>query len=180
MPKPTAAVLLVLLSLSACGGKTIEGARNEGAASEAQPAAPSEPVEPGPPSAPPAPPTPTPTPTPAPVTPCGPSFRYDVLQTLKDRGCTNSSCHGGTSPLNQPRIDGRDFYATWSAPRAFTLSTGQPYVASADSTPTASAMHCHLRGECGLPMSNFITAGAVSPTELAVIEEWLACGAPFD
>ena len=40
-------------------------------------------------------------------------------------------------------------------------------------------MHCHLRGECGTSMVPFVTA-AFSPKELADVDDWLACGAPFD
>lgn len=176
MPKPTAAALLVALSLAACGGKTIEVSRSDGTTPAPQQPAPYEPEDPGPPVAPPAPTTPPPSPTPT----CGPSFRYNVLLTMKERGCTNTSCHGGPTPRNEPRIDPLDFYGTWSGLRAFTLSTGQPYVASVPSTPAVSGMHCHLRGECGVSMSSFVVAGALSPKELADIDEWLACGAPFN
>ena len=123
-------------------------------------------------------PPPTPTPTPTPV--CGPSFRYNILITLADRGCSNASCHGGPAPRNEPRIDPDDFYGSWSALRAFTLSNGQPYVAAAPSPPAASGIHCHLRGECGVPMTSFTAVGVLSPKELADVDEWLACGAPFN
>lgn len=177
MPKPTAAALLVAFSLAACGGKTIEVSRTDGTTPE--PPAPYEPEDPnGPPVAPPPPTTPSPTPAPTPL--CGPSFRYNVLLTLKERGCSNTSCHGGATPRNEPRIDLLDFYGTWNDLRAFTLSTGQPYVSSVPSTPAVSGMHCHLRGECGVSMSSLVVAGALSPKELADIDAWLACGAPFN
>lgn len=160
----TAAIACALLC--ACGGKISSAGwhpREEPAPADEPPAAsfdePADDAEPGvPPSSPP----------PEPAPPCAASFRRDVLPAFDRAGCTMTSCHGGPNPPSPPRIDGAAPRATYESLVAFRLSDGQPY---------RTAMACNLRGTCGVKMP---LGGAIDPADLARIDAWLACGAPFN
>jgi len=174
MQKPfPAALLLVAFARAACGGKTVEIASRDDDSVPSGAAAAQPPPDPWSDVLPPPPPL-----TPPPATPCGTSFRTTVMPTLQEHGCATSQCHGGASPRNLPQIDPADPEGTWSRFHGFTLSNGQRYLAPTATIPAASAMHCHLRGECGTSMLGL--ASAFSPKELAEIDDWLACGAPLD
>jgi hypothetical protein len=179
MQKLLAAALLASLAVVGCGGKTAAITQRDPGAAEPPPYPDLPDLQPDPGAA--EPPTPPPAPTGnVPVPPCSTSFRAMILPTMLAHSCTASACHGGPVPRNEPLIDPADALGTWSGLHAFTLSTGQPYLAKGTTTPAASAMHCHLRGECGTSMLAFVAGAAFSPQELADVDDWLACGAPFD
>jgi hypothetical protein len=66
---------------------------------------------------------------------------------------------------------------TYKSLVGFTMSTGEPYVAIGSTDPKASGITCNLRGSCGTRMP---IGGKLSSNQLAVIDSWLACGAPFN
>jgi hypothetical protein len=88
-------------------------------------------------------------------------------------GCTNAACHGGA--LNPPTITS-DAAVTYKAITSFTLSDGTPYVVSGGK-PKDSGLFCNVRGDCGVRMP---PQRKLDSKELDVIDEWLACGAPFN
>lgn len=110
-----------------------------------------------------------------PPSPCGVSFNGEVMKVLSANGCSDSSCHGGSTPASLPRIDLADPPATYKSLLSYKLD-GRPYV-STSGNPSSSAMYCNLRHVCGTPMP---VDGKVPSHELAWIDAWLACGAPFN
>lgn len=164
---------------SGCGGKVVHyldhGAATDTPSSSGETPDP-EPSPVGPPSSdapPPA--TPPPTPTRAPATPCAVSFAGDVLPTFMGERCTVAACHGGTNPPNLPRIDPSAPMSTWQSLRTFLMSDGRLYVVAGSVDPAASGIHCNLRRECGVGMP---LGGTASDADLAIVDAWLACGAP--
>lgn len=162
--------------LAACGGaidngdlyKKDQGSASSSGASGSTPAPTATATTlpaPGPPSSP---------PKPAPK--CEFSFQADVLTVFVQANCTNANCHGGPLPRNLPRIDASDPASTYKEFLAFRTSNGKPYVVMS-TNPSASAMSCNLRASCGVAMP---PNDKLSPKELAVIDGWLACGAPLN
>lgn len=116
---------------------------------------------------------PVPDPQPAPA--CQVSFATDVMQVFDQAGCADLQCHGGK--LNEPAMDSTSPSLTYKSLTAFTMSTGEPYVALGTTVPKASGIFCNLRGNCGvrMPLGDKLTS-----KELTIIDSWLACGAPFN
>ena len=103
------------------------------------------------------------------------SFAADVTLVLQQAGCGGLACHNGG--INQPTVDPTSPSLTYKSLTTFTMSTGDPYVAVGDPDPKASGMFCNLRGDCGVRMP---LGGRLTSKQLAVIDSWLACGAPFN
>jgi hypothetical protein len=179
----SAAMVAIACTLGACGGKEARVDHDQEDPSIGHSPAPFDDpasAEPGS-NVPPSSPSPTtPDPSIVPPPPCSASFATQVMQIFVDRSCSNSSCHGGQLPRNEPSIDPTNLYATWNGFRAFTLSIGRPYVTRVPGDPTASGMSCNLRGECGVSMLPLIGGTPLTPADAATIDAWLACGAPFN
>ncbi len=166
--------LLALLTAAACGGavdnsdlfKKNGTTSSSGGTPTATPTATSTPPS-GPTANPPPPP-------PAPTT-CDVSFAADVTLVLQQAGCGGLACHNGG--INRPTVDPTSPSLTYKSLTTFTMSTGDPYVAVGDPDPKASGMFCNLRGDCGVRMP---LGGRLTSKQLAVIDSWLACGAPFN
>lgn len=120
----------------------------------------------------------------APASPtCTVTFKTDIMNAFKAANCqTAGSCHGGTTPANQPRIDPDDAAGSYASMVAFKLTTGKIYVnpctvddtkstiaSNVDSTAAAAdrGVLMPLGSQTGLPAA-----------DIAKIKEWLKCGAP--
>lgn len=112
---------------------------------------------------------------------CAVSFKTDILGAFKAANCqTAGSCHGGTTPPNQPRIDPTDPAGMYSEFTTFKLSTGKVYVNPCSTDDTQSAMAANVdttaaatdRGTL-MPPGLGLTAAQVTS-----IRTWLKCGAP--
>lgn len=113
--------------------------------------------------------------------PCDVSFSKDVLGAFARATptCTQSVCHGGPTPLNQPRIDTADGPSTWTRFTQFQLDD-KFYVNPCSTDPKGSGMLCNLLsaddpGACGVHMPQ---SGQLAADDLAIVEKWLKCGAP--
>jgi len=110
--------------------------------------------------------------------PCAISFRANILESFKAATCnTSGSCHGGTDPPNQPRIDPADAPAMWTEFAAFKLSNGKLYINPCSTDPAQSGIACNVNKDapCGVVMP---PGGGFPPNSIADIETWLKCGAP--
>ncbi len=95
--------------------------------------------------------------------------------------CATAACHGGSSPAYSPRLDAE---AGWAAlvDQPSTQASGMVLVAPF--APEESYLLLKIRGEGGsvggiaTPMP--IQDTALTPSELAAIEAWIANGAPND
>lgn len=109
---------------------------------------------------------------------CTVSFKTDILPAFKAASCqTAGSCHGGTTPPNQPRIDPDDADGMWNGFAAFKLSNGKVYINPCSTDPTASTIACNVNktAPCGSVMPPGAGLGADVVTK---IETWLKCGSP--
>src|SRR4051812_7727237 len=97
-------------------------------------------------------PVPAPTPQPKPDPACVVSFSKNVMTVLVENGCTNTMCHGGGTPYNEPGISANDAALTYKNLVTFTLSTGKRYVVVGNTAPKASGIFCNLRSNCGVGM----------------------------
>lgn len=111
--------------------------------------------------------------------PCDVSFKADILDAFGNASCaTAGSCHGGTTPPNQPRIDPGDAPAMWGEFAKFKLSNGKPYINPCSTDPADSTIACNVdpTAPCG---TDVMPPGAgLSPELVAKIEAWVKCGAP--
>jgi hypothetical protein len=112
--------------------------------------------------------------------PCAVSFKNDVLPALGRSTCTQTSCHGGTTPPSPPRIEPSDAPAMWQLFASFKMNTGNlPYINPCDKDKAKAGMACNLyaTGYCGVQMP----LGGTPQTpqaDIDKIEQWLACGSP--
>jgi hypothetical protein len=112
---------------------------------------------------------------------CTVSFKTDVLGAFNTAQCAQASCHGGTNPQNQPRIDPNDGPGTWNQFAAFKITVGKLYIDPCSTDPTQSAIAANVDGTANaadrgtlMPQgSNGLTADVV-----AKIKAWVACGSP--
>lgn len=109
---------------------------------------------------------------------CAISFKTNILPAFKTANCqTAGSCHGGTNPPNQPRIDPDDPAGMWTEFSNFKLSNGKPYINPCSTDPAQStiACNCNQAAPCGsvMPPGTGLPANVV-----ADIETWLKCGSP--
>lgn len=110
----------------------------------------------------------------APDAPCTVSFTKTVLAAIDKAGCASIRCHG-TRFGADPRLAPDDADLTYNALLAHKIG-GKAYVNPKTRDPNESAMHCHLKGECGAKMP---PGGGTIPKELVTAADaWLACGAP--
>lgn len=95
--------------------------------------------------------------------------------------CADSSCHGAGS-TQEPSIDGTNAQNAYNSLTTYTDLQGEPYIAACATDPTASAIDCNLKGSCSQMPLEGAGVGAAAPTaaELADLDTWLACGAPFN
>lgn len=116
-----------------------------------------------------------PVPQPKPDPKCGVSFSTDVMQVFAQTGCMSTGCHKGN--INDPEMDATSPALTYKSLVSFTLSNGQPYVAVGTTSPKSSSISCNLRHQCGVGMP---LGDKLDSNQLDVIDQWLACGAPFN
>lgn len=110
----------------------------------------------------------------APDAPCTVSFTKTVLAAIDKAGCASIRCHG-TRFGADPRLAPDDADLTYNALLNHKIG-GKAYVNPKTRDPNESAMHCHLKGECGAKMP---PGGGTIPKELVTAADaWLACGAP--
>ena len=112
--------------------------------------------------------------------PCTVSFKNDVLPALGRSTCTQTSCHGGTTPPSPPRIEPSDAPAMWPLFASFKMNTGGlPYINPCSTDKTKSGIACNLyaTGYCGVQMPLGGTP-ATPQADIDKIEQWIACGAP--
>jgi hypothetical protein len=95
--------------------------------------------------------------------------------------CADSSCHGAGS-TQEPSIDGTSAQNAYNSLTTYTDLQGEPYIAACATNPSDSAMDCNLKGSCSQMPQEGAGVGAAAPTaaELADLDTWLACGAPFN
>jgi hypothetical protein len=163
---------LAVVVLAACGGAIDNGdlfSKDQGTSSGA-PGATTTPTATAQPTA-----SSAPKPSPPSAT-CGTSFKNDVMLVFQQTACSNLECHGGPLPKNPPRVDTLDAAATYKELLGFVLSDGSPYVVQSKD-PKDSSLNCNLRDNCGVGMP---IGRKISSKQLAVVDAWLACGAPFN
>lgn len=108
---------------------------------------------------------------------CAVSFK-SILAAFKAANCqTAGSCHGGTSPPNQPRIDPDDPNGMWAEFAGFKLSNGKLYINPCSTDPAQSTIGCNVNAaaSCGALMP---PGGGLPANVVADIDTWLKCGAP--
>ena len=176
-------LLVALLAAPACGGAIDNELNQKGGTSGSSGGGATTPVPTSSPTPQPTtkPPVPTPVPQPDPNGKCRVRFEKDVLDVFQQANCGNANCHGGSSPRNEPTIDPTMPQLTYKAMVSFTLTNGQPYVVVGNPDPTASGLHCNLTGNgaiCGVAMPLPMTP--LTKAQLALVDEWLACGAPLN
>jgi len=108
---------------------------------------------------------------------CAVSFKTDILTAFQTANCQTTSCHGGASPPNQPRIDPADAPGMWAEFAAFKISNGIPYINPCSIDPTKSSMGCNVNtaAPCGSLMP---PALGLPPDVVTKIDTWLKCGSP--
>ena len=100
--------------------------------------------------------------------------------------CSDGNCHGPSGPSgfseNAPTIDDSNALNAYTTLAQLQLN-GEPYINTCSNDPNASSVYCNLKGTCAptMPQSG---AGVDSPgptaPEIADLETWLKCGAPFN
>ena len=111
-------------------------------------------------------------PGPVPPTGCDVSFGRDILP-LMGASCANGACHGFAV---EPRIDPTRPDATYASLLAYEIDD-LPYVDPTSDDPDDSAMHCHLRQDCGEEMP---LVGRMPEQLPRLAKTWLECGAPLN
>lgn len=108
---------------------------------------------------------------------CRVSFKA-ILASFKAANCqTAGSCHGGTTPPNQPRIDPDDPNGTWAEFASFKLSNGKLYINPCSTDPAQSTIGCNVNAAA--PCGAVMPPGVGLPANIvADIDTWLTCGAP--
>lgn len=110
--------------------------------------------------------------------PCAVSFK-SILEAFRGANCqTAGSCHGGSTPPNQPRIDPDDPDGMWAEFANFKLSNGKLYINPCSTDSSESTIGCNVdvnASACGVLMPPGI---GLSAEVVADIDTWLKCGAP--
>jgi hypothetical protein len=110
---------------------------------------------------------------------CTVSFKTDVLGALggAQPTCSSTTCHGGVSPPNPPRIDPGDPAGMYTEFVGFKLSNGAPYINPCSTDPTKAGMECNLAtaNPCG---SHMPQGGQLAADAITKIDTWLKCGSP--
>lgn len=114
----------------------------------------------------------------APMTMCNVSLKDGVLSEFGKAGCASTACHGGTTPLYEPRIEPGDGPAMWEEWQKFTLSNGKPYTNPCSTQVGDSTIACNVNGTapCGSLMPKGMTG--LPPNIVQLVETWVKCGAP--
>jgi OmcA/MtrC family decaheme c-type cytochrome len=93
--------------------------------------------------------------------------------------CASAACHGGSTPANFPQVDAQAYDALFEVPsQQASLNLVEPFA------PERSYLLLKLRGDGGTvggiatPMP--IGDAALSPSDIAAVEAWIANGAPND
>ena len=109
--------------------------------------------------------------------PCAVSFKT-ILAAFKAANCqTAGSCHGGTTPPNEPRIDPDDPAGMWAEFASFKLSNGGLYINPCSTDPAQSTIGCNVNNAA--PCGAVMPPGVGLPANVvADIDTWLKCGAP--
>lgn len=121
---------------------------------------------------------------------CTVSWATDIFPKIQPGGvwkCADANCHGpagaaGTGP-NSPTIDGTDSQKAYAALVAFSVDSTNPYINACSSDPSASEMPANLRGDIQQQMPTQgagVSPANATPGDIATLETWLACGAPFN
>lgn len=118
-----------------------------------------------------------------PLPTCTVTFKTDIMNAFKAANCqTAGSCHGGTTPANQPRIDPDDAAGSYASMVAFKLTTGKLYVnpCSLDETQSTIASNVDSTAAAAdrgvlMPLG---TQTGLPAADITKIKEWLKCGAP--
>ena len=111
---------------------------------------------------------------------CAVSFKTDILASFSTAGCQAATCHGGSNPQYEPKINPDDPTGTWNVFANFTLSNpAKLYINPCSTDPAESTIACNVNGaaKCGTLMPSGSAAGLDS-TIVTMIEDWLKCGAP--
>ena len=116
------------------------------------------------------------------ASPCPVSWAGQIFVDMTTNGrwkCGDSACHGG---LQSPRVTG-DAKSTYASFAAFTMTPPAaplPFVLPGSTSPGQSGFECSLSsGSCG-PEMPLTQAGAqpLTKTDVAIIDQWVRCGAP--
>lgn len=116
------------------------------------------------------------------TTPCTVTFT-EILQEFSSTStlaCAATSCHGGATPVAEPKIALEDPAGTWVAFEKFQISEqGKRFVNPCSLDPAQSAILCNLKkagGGCGTLMP--LGSGQAADPLLQKIEAWIKCGSP--
>lgn len=110
---------------------------------------------------------------------CPVSFKNDILPAFAASTCAQAACHGGKTPLNEPRIDPAEPEAIYPIFAVFKMSAGNlPYINPCSTDKTKSGIACNLyaTGTCGVKMPQGGTQ--MDQAVIDKIEQWLTCGSP--
>jgi hypothetical protein len=111
--------------------------------------------------------------------PCTVSFKTDILGALgaAQPACTSTTCHGGQSPPNPPRIDTGDPAGMYTEFEGFKLSNGAAYINPCSTDPTKAGLECNFTtaNACG---SHMPQGGQLAADAITKIDTWLKCGSP--
>lgn len=109
---------------------------------------------------------------------CIVSLKDGVLKAFGDAGCGSTACHGGTTPLYEPRIEPGDGPGMWQEWQSFKLTTGKVYIDPCSETAADSEIVCNLAptGACGSPMPKGLPS--LQPQIVELVKAWVECGAP--
>lgn len=110
---------------------------------------------------------------------CSTSFATAVLPALVAGGCDAVGCHGGPSPANQPKIDGKDPLATYTAFAQYKATNGKPYIDPCSIDPNDSVIAFNID-----PAAPAASKGTEMPPSaglaaaVTTVTTWVKCGAP--
>lgn len=118
---------------------------------------------------------------------CAVSYATDIFDTILDgpAGCTGATCHGTGTASGDLTLDTGHAHAAFVAMTAYQLD-GDPYIVPCDKD--ASKLLCNIAladgatnpfGKCGSTMPLTLDGQMkLTPAELDLLAEWIACGAP--
>ena len=114
--------------------------------------------------------------------PCAVTFT-EILTEFGASGtlaCAATSCHGGATPVAEPKIALEDPAGTYIAFEKFQISEGgKRFVNPCSLDPNESAILCNIKkggGGCGTLMP--LGGGQAEQPLLTKIETWIKCGSP--
>lgn len=108
---------------------------------------------------------------------CDVTYSKDVAPLFEKGACWSGGCHGGSQP---PIMKAEDLTLTWCNLKDFNGGAAlgsRTYINPSSKDPKDSYIVGNLKYEEG---SNMPKGLQLSATDIATVETWVKCGAPFN